>query len=153
METIKYGSLFYLRHQSGKYIVHTEQGKHNWPKLGNGKDRVVFQVRGGEEGAVVTNGNTITIQSLENSIGGKNILGAFADSYDCYYWDDWYGENHDQQGWGIQKRAGSDELIHYEEAVYLINLRYNQQLVTNSLHAGYITTKNKNEWWALEQVE
>jgi hypothetical protein len=82
-----------------------------------------------------------TTEPFKDTFFGKwsqrKLLGAFADSYELYYWSD-YG---DKTKWIIEKAAGTaqDKEIAYGDKVYIKNKSYNQYLV--SARNGYLTTK------------
>jgi len=85
-------------------------------------------------------GNIVHLKTTEVFKGKWNqrkLLGAFADSYELYYWSD-YG---DKTNWIIEKAAGTaqETEIVYGEKVYIKNKSYNQYLV--SAKDGYLTTK------------
>ena len=61
--------------------------------------------------------DNIKIRSLETRLGDRDILAAFSDSHNCYYWKD---SNDDRkQKWKITKVSGEPGTICYGDEVYL----------------------------------
>ena len=91
----------------------------------------------------------IKIRTTESAIGNNNVLGAFADSHNCYYWQDGYDE--DKQSWQITKASGDAGPIHYNDRVRISNISYsNQRLAPDTKNDGYITTvENADDSWIL----
>ncbi|MBE9064077.1 alkaline phosphatase [cf. Phormidesmis sp. LEGE 11477] len=146
---INNNSTFYLKNVSAnQYVVGVEQGRYNWPQLGHKKAAIklkFIQQRNPQGGTVWK------IVSTESSLNGKNVLGAFTDSRDCYYWKDNYDKR--KQGWEIAKASGRDG-IDANEGLLIRNVSYRQYLVADSKYKGYITTdKAKRDVWSLVPVE
>jgi phospholipase C len=148
-DVVKFGDTFYLKHESGQYLVNVDRGRYNWPQLGN-TGKVKLRLLGGE--GEVQPDSKIKIQTTEEVTGNNNILGAFANSHDCYYWQDGYDE--DKQSWRITKASGDAGPIFYGDRVRISNISYsNQRLAPDPKHQGYITTlENAGESWILEPV-
>ena len=148
-DVVKFGDTFYLKHESGQYLVNVERGRYNWPHLGN-TGKVKLRLFGGE--GEVQPDSKIKIQTTEEVTGNNNVLGAFADSHDCYYWQDGYDE--DKQSWQITKASGEAGPICYGDRVRISNISYsNQRLAPDTKHQGYITTvENAGDSWILEST-
>lgn len=153
---IQYGHSVYLEHMTGGYIGQSDRGtsrRYDWPKvesLDPKSQPVGFRILGATEGDDIKDGDTVRLQSSEANLGQRNVLGAWQDSHNCYYWDDQYHAK--KQGWIIRKRhANGDNLIRYGDEVYFQNLFYkNQRLSRCTWYPGFITTFPKaNEWWTL----
>ncbi len=140
------GSLFYLKNASNQYVIAAENGRYNWPQLGNRNKAVKLKlVRQSVQG----NREFWKIVSTEPSLDKKNVLGAFTDSRDCYYWTDNYDK--DKQGWELVKPGGG--AISFGDQVFIRNVSYQQFLVADSKYPGYITTdETKRQGWSLESV-
>ncbi len=137
-------SLFYLKNAKGQYVIAADQGRYNWPQLGNKNDAVKLKLI-----RQSTDNNSWNILSTESSLGKKNVLGAFTDSRDCYYWTDGYDK--EKQGWKLSKTG--DGAISFGDPVSIFNISYKQYLAEDSKHPGYITTgKTKQAVWSLEPV-
>ncbi|MEH2425091.1 MAG: LamG-like jellyroll fold domain-containing protein [Nostoc sp.] len=149
--TIKFGDTFYLKHVSGQYLVAVDRGQYNYPQLGN-TGKVALQLIGGREGEVVNSPSRIKIKTTESVTANNNILGAFANSHDCYYWSDGYDE--EKQSWLITKVSDKAGPICYEDRIYLTNCSYtNQNLIADTNTPGYITTaENVGDWWVVEST-
>ncbi|MEM7714864.1 MAG: lipase family protein [Cyanobacteria bacterium P01_A01_bin.68] len=148
---IQVGDSVYLEHMTGKYLSNVNRGRYSWPILR--KAGVKLEIQSREDGELV-DGSVIQLKSNESEIGDRNILGAFMDSHDCYYWGNGY--SYRKQGWQIKKRNSSgDNKIRYGDEVYLTNLYYkNQKLSRCSWYEGYITTfPHANEWWTIKAEE
>ncbi len=86
---VKFNDVFYLRHKDGQYLISVDRGRCNRPQLGD-TGKVKLQLNGREEAECLKNGDRVKIRSLETLLGDYDILGAFSDSHDCYYWQDGY---------------------------------------------------------------
>ncbi len=142
----QFGDLVHLKHMSGEYF-----GAHffSWPQLVR-SGPVRLRLLGGV--GDVTDGMTVNLESTEPDLAGKTVLGAFADSPDCYYWS--AGYDADKQGWRMTKVGGGDAGIRQGDKVYISNLSYkDQKLVKASILQTYVTTlAPSNEWWILEKA-
>ncbi|MEH2335255.1 LamG-like jellyroll fold domain-containing protein [Nostoc sp.] len=149
--TVKFGDTFYLKHATNQYLVAVDRGQYNFPQLGN-TGKVTLQLVG-NEGEVVKSQSRIKIKTTELATGNNDILGAFTNSHDCYYWQDGYDEQ--KQSWLITKVSGKKGAISYDERVYLTNCSYNnQKLCADTGSVGYITTaEDTKDWWILERAE
>lgn len=152
---IRFDDIFYLRHKNGQYLVSVDTGKYNWPKLDNaGQVKLQLKGKGKEKTENLKDGDTVKIRSLETILGDGDILGAFSDSHDCYYWKDGY-DNEEKQSWCIHKVSSDSDVIRYGDEVYITNVSYqNQRLVADTQYPGYITTqKNASDSWIIESAD
>ena len=142
---MQFGDLFHLRNMNGEYVTANYR---KWPQLGP-KNAVALQLLGGV--GDITDGHTIKIKSMEQGLGASNILGAFGDSHDCYYWNDGYDAN--KQVWRITKVDGGDAGVRSGDKVRLTNFSYaNQKLLKDPKNPTYVTTQaDSSEWWTLEK--
>ncbi|AFY58681.1 phosphodiesterase/alkaline phosphatase D [Rivularia sp. PCC 7116] len=149
---IKFDDIFYLKHKNGKYLVSVDKGRYNFPRLDN-TGKVKLQLKGRNSSDNLKDGDTVNIRSLEASLGENNILGAFSDSHNCYYWKDNYDK--EKQGWRIHKASGDKDVIRYGDEVYFTNVSYkNQRLVADTRYDGFLTTKkNVTDTWIIESVQ
>ena len=148
-EVLKFGDTVYLQHMSGDFLCGVHRGRYDWPQLGH-MQKVKFQIDGNRSGEI-RDGAIIQLKSTESMVGDRNTLGAFADSLDCYYWDDSY--NPKKQGWQITKKGGSgDDTIRYGDEIYLTNLHHSHQRLSRcTRYKGFVTTVPRaNEWWCLK---
>ena len=147
---VKFSDTFYLKHESGQYLIAADRGRHNWPQLGN-TGKVALQLVGSKD--EVTANSYIKIRTTESATRNNDVLGAFGDSHNCYYWRDGYDDG--KQGWRITKASGNSGPIHYGEKVYITNIAYHEQRLTpDTRNQGYVTTvKNARSEWILESTE
>ncbi|MDY7022577.1 MAG: alkaline phosphatase D family protein [Cyanobacteriota bacterium] len=146
-QVVKYEDTFYLKHEKGQYLIPAESGRHDWPKLGN-TGKAKLQIIGGK--GEVTSNSYIKIRTTESSTGKNDVLGAFGDSHNCYYWRDEYDNG--KQGWRITKASGTPGPIYYGDRVFITNISYsNQRLAPDTKYQNYVTTvENAGEAWILE---
>jgi hypothetical protein len=82
----------------------------------------------------------------------RNVLGAWADDHDCYYYSTNDAENYGQQYWQVTSKDGrSGDPIRYGDRIYLSSNcadYIGQRLTTDG---DYLTTaKGADEWWSIE---
>ena len=147
---VKFGDTFYLKNKSSQYLVAAEDGRYFFPRLNNNKPTKLKLI---DDTGELQHSDNIKIRSLEKQLGDRNILGAFSDSRNCYYWNKDYDK--DKQSWKITKVSGERGKIRYGDEVYLTNVHYdNQTLAIDPKHPGYLTTvKNTKEVWIFESTE
>lgn len=145
---LQFGDLVHLKNMSGEYLG---PNRRTWPCLVQ-TGPVRLRLAGGA--GDVTDGATINIESTEPDLGAKTVLGAFANSHDCYYWT--RGYDADRQGWRLTKvdGGGAGIGIRSGDKVFVANLSYTgQKLARDTRYAGYVTTlKSSGEWWILEKI-
>ncbi|MEL6164204.1 MAG: lipoxygenase family protein, partial [Cyanobacteria bacterium J06628_3] len=115
--------------------------------------QVKLQLKGRNNNQQLKDGDTVKICSQESVLGKKDILGAFADSHNCYYWKDGYDDK--KQSWYINKVKDDGDVICYGDEVYINNVSYkNQRLAADTRYHGYITTKkNALDSWIIESID
>jgi len=148
-EAIKFGEEFYLKSQDGRYLISADHSGYYFPRLdASGQVKLKLGNGNGE----LTHNAIVQILSTETGLAQGNILGAFRDRHNCYYWSLY---NQQMQGWQITKVDGGDAKIRYGDKVYLTNLYWtNQRLTRDTKYPGYFTTvENAQEWWVLEKAE
>ena len=152
-DVVRYGNVVYLKNKNGHYFTTAYRGSwprnYFWPQL-NKRRPVRLKLLGGRGKLNVTHLNSVKIKSTESGLGDYNILGAWGNSSDCYYWIDGYDEK--KQGWQIVTVDGIG-VVHYRDKVQFINRHYtNQRLVPDTHWKGYVTTKEDFDgWWTLEK--
>lgn len=103
----------------------------------------------GFKGPELREADTVKIISTETKLGTSNVLGAFADKHECYYYQDTQGT---KQSWQVNPVSPRpDGTIHYGDGVRLTNEHYNnQQLVPEN---GWLTTKpDASAYWIIEKA-
>lgn len=154
---IKFDETFYLKRKNGQCLTGAKSEgfptKRHFPRLSSSKP-VKLQLKGKNKNKThnLKNGDTIKIRSLEENLGGYDILGAFGDKHNCYYWKDGYDDK--KQGWQIHQLSGNSDAIRDGDQVYFTNVSYsNQRLAADTKYPGYITTKKSaSDIWIIESV-
>ena len=178
-DIVGYGDPFLLKNQNGQYLT----GFYATIKVAGGgsiiPDSVMgicidldiaayFPRIGGEQPAVlsfvtqapdpasnISNGDQVLIVSRESGLGPRNLLGAWDDSHDCYYADEYLdGDNATKQRWYVQKLADTDQPVRYGDQVYLVNAYHQGARLTRDerwlVASGWITTDPKGDSWTIE---
>lgn len=146
---VQYHEYFYLRNeQTGQYLCAAYSGmRYYFPKLGK-RSKARLQLRGGR-GSLEHNDN-VKFRSMQRVTGDRDVLGAFGDSRNCYYWTN---SNVDKQRWTIRRlHRSSDRLIRYGDTVRITNVAYKgQRFVLDSNDPRFLTTKRGgHDTWVLE---
>ena len=144
-ELVYKNSRFKLLSSDDRYISTAESAtRYYYAKLG--QDGVVLQL-GGKKRPLVS-GSIVSIKTTEKfkkKWKKRNLLGAFADATELYYWGD-YGS---KTNWIIEKTDPNQkgEPIYYGEQVYIKNESYTGQYLTPYTN-NYLTTKKdvKHKW-------
>ena len=115
-----------------------------FPTVGRTRIKAQFGFRGQE----LKDAAQVKLSTTEGNVGNNNVLGAFADKHECYYYQDTQGN---KQLWQVTAESPRpDGTIHYGDRVLLTNLHYNQQLVPEQ---GWLTTKSNQEaFWQIEKA-
>jgi hypothetical protein len=144
---IKIGDKVFLRSQQGSHVMTAQVSKYNWPRLGN-EDKVILTLLGN---GPLRHGSVVQIQSLEDNLHGNDVLGAFAESKDCYYLK--RSSNDARQEWRIVKLNPSDPVLRYGDKIYLENVYYaNKRLTQDPEREDYLTVDEEvDSWWMLEK--
>jgi TIR domain len=146
---VKVGAKVFLRSREGSYVIAAQAAKYNWPRPGNEGKVILTLLSNGP----LRHGSVVQIQSLEQNLNGNDLLGAFTDSHDCYYWAHSYDEK--KQGWIVNKLDASDPVLHYGDKIYLVNAYYdNKRLTQDSQNGVYLTIdEGVYWWWVLEKSQ
>jgi phospholipase C len=99
-------------------------------------------------------GVEVKLMAGDNGLGAYNVLGAWQDSHDCYYFNDYMdGERNKQQTWDLSKVAADGGPLRFGDKVYLTNKSYaGQRLTPDGRFVGYLTTAAGGEYWTMEPV-
>ena len=140
-DLVKKNHTIVLSSRDGRYLSFSYSGnQYYYAKLGN--NPLSHQLDTNNED--LCHGNIVHLKTTEpfkdtwtRKWSQHKLLGAFANSYELYYWSD----NGDKTKWIIEKAAGTaqEKEIAYGEKVYIKNKSYNQYLVPAK--NGYLTTK------------
>jgi phospholipase C len=161
---LHYGDMFVLRNQNGNYLggfvaapktnvtpgvsggVAIDLGLAAYfPTLGSTGVPLMFQCRLADPGPV-NDGDSAWLVSTEVGLVADNVLGAWADSHDCYWYDLYLdGPEATKQVWTIRKAAGGP--IAFGDPVRLVNASYGQGLSHDSrpFQSKWITTSGDGE--------
>ncbi len=143
-DPLRYGESFWLQNQNGNFLSSaTAKVKYvdidppsgtvdlladvgisaYFPRYGKGETvAVTFVTHSPDPGPQVNDGDTVRIVSRETQLRSRNMLGAWADSTACYYYDEYIdGENAAKEGWTVQKLDPSVKPVRYGDRVYLAN--------------------------------
>jgi phospholipase C len=177
-DLVRYGDSLLLQNQDGQYLT----GCYPTMKAAGGgsviPDSVIgicvdldiaayFPRIGGEQPAVlsfvsqapdpagqISDNDQVLIVSREPGLGPRNLLGAWADSHDCYYSDEYLdGDDAAKQSWIVQKLAQTDQPLRYGDQVYLVNPYYRARLTRDQrwvVGSGWITTDPDGDYWTIE---
>jgi phospholipase C len=99
----------------------------------------------------VTDGDTVWLVSTESGLVADNFLGAWSDSHDCYWFDQYLdGEYVPNQQWMLHNVAGPAPVM-FGQSVRLVNASFNQGLARDSrLGQGkWITTSGNGDTWQI----
>ena len=180
-DPVQYGDSFVLKNQNGQYLstfyrtmkvagggavipdsvmgicVDLEIAAY-FPRLGGDQKAVLAFVTQSPDPAAQINHNTqVMLVSREPGLGDRNILGAWADSHDCYYYDEYLdGDNATKEKWILQKLANTDQPLRYGDQIYLVNSFYQGQRLTQDtrwFQSEWITTGAGGDYWTVEPAE
>ncbi|MFL6163739.1 MAG: alkaline phosphatase family protein [Jatrophihabitantaceae bacterium] len=178
-DLVQYGDAFLLKNQSGQYLsgfyttMKAAGGGSvipdsvigicvdldiaaNFPRTGGDQPAVLtFVTQAPDPAAQINNNDQVLIVSREAGLGPRNLLGAWADSHDCYYDDEYLaGDDAAKQKWNVQKLTGTDQPLHYGDQVYLVNAFYTGARLTRDerwlVESGWITTAPDGDHWTIE---
>ncbi len=124
-----------------------------FPTLNKGKNTILyFQNRDNRsDDGDVSNGKNVKLISTEYGLNAYNVLGAWSDSKDCYYYNDYLqGENDDKQTWIIEKVDSGSSTINFGDKVYLVNKYFTKQRLTKDRY--WLTTSKSGGYWTVETV-
>jgi phospholipase C len=174
-DPVSYGDLFVLQNENGSYLASFEWGPKfngipdvvhdfavdlglaaNFPTLGDAtaKAPLVFQ-SSKPDGGPVGDGDRLWLVSKEIGLGADNVLGAWADSHDCYWYDLYLdGDNADKQSWTIQKLDNPGTPAAFGDRVRLVNHSYNAGLCQDGRpwEGKWITTSGSGDAWTIQPL-
>ncbi|MET0715630.1 MAG: alkaline phosphatase family protein, partial [Mycetocola sp.] len=172
-DPLRYGDLFALQYENGSYLASFQQGSKSaaipdvledfavdlgmaalFPTLGDvtAKSPLVFQTPNPDAGPV-GDGDRLWLVSKEPGLVGDNVLGAWADSHDCYWYDLYLdGDNADKQAWTVQKLDNPGTPLGFGDRIHLVNHSYNQGLCQDGRpwQGTWITTSGSSGAWTIQ---
>ena len=177
-DLVHYGDTFVLKNPNGRYLgpayatmkfagggavlptaltnVCVDLGVAAWfPTLpSSGRAPLTFVTPAADPPPQIANNSLVLLVSRESVTGAHNILGAWDDSHDCYYSDEYLdGENLKKQTWRIQKANDPGQPLRYGDRIHLVNLHFGNQVLTRDTRWGqgeWITTKPNGDAWTVE---
>lgn len=126
-----------------------------FPRVGKpGQAPLAFVTPVPDPAAQINDQSLVFIASREPGPGARNLLGAWADSHDCYYYDEFLdGDNRNKQTWRIVKVTNKGQPLRYGDKVMLVNLFYGDkgglQQDTRPFQGEWLTT-GRGDTWTIE---
>jgi phospholipase C len=176
-QPVLYGQTFHLKSQNGKYLapayctmkvggggsvfskaimdlfVAFDLAAY-FPRMDNQKAPLSFVTTATDPPAEINNQSLVMLVSREPGPGARNILGAWADSHDCYYHDEYLeGVNLKKQTWVISKLDNPGKPLCYGERIHLHNLHFRDQRLTHDSRpfmGEWVTTEKDGDYWTVE---
>ena len=175
-DLVGYGQTFHLKNQGGKYlgpaygtmkvggggsIMHesvlslcVDLGVAAYfPTLGHKPAPVAFVSLSADPPDAIINLSMVRLISREPGPGARNMLGAWGDSHDCYYFDEFLeGDDFRKQTWIIQKVDNPIQPLRYGDRIRLRNMFFDQGLSrdTRPLMGEWISTARSPDHWTIE---
>jgi phospholipase C len=170
-DLLSYGDQFVMQNANGSYLAAFQQESKsaaipdvlhdfavdlgmaaNFPTLGGSGVSLVFQTSK-PDGGPVNDGDRLWLVSKEAGLVADNVLGAWADSHDVYWYDLFLdGDNADKQSWTVQKVDSPGAPLRFGDRVRLVNHSYNQGLCQDGRpwQGTWITTSGSGDAWTIQ---
>ncbi len=125
-----------------------------FPTLGGGGPATLSFLTQSPDPATQIDDNTeVMLVSRESGLGAFNLLGAWKDSHDCYYYNEYIdGDNATKQKWVLQKMDNPNQPLRYGEKIFLANKFYQGERLTRDtrwFQSGWITTSAGGDNWTV----
>jgi phospholipase C len=177
-ELVRYGDALVLKNQEGQYLSTFSRA---WkvdvgsampselldigldldlaacfPTVGNGRTaELVFLTHSPDPPVQINENDRVLIVSREAGLGAFNFLGSWADSSDCYYYDEYLdGENVTRERWVVEKLTQKDQPLRFGERIFLTSEFDAGQRLSRDMRpivgAPWITTALGGDWWTVE---
>ena len=178
-DPVRFGESFRLRNQNGDYLsrfyttmkvadggavipqsvmgicVDLEIAAH-FARTGGQAIALSFVTQAADPAEQVADGAQLMLASRETGLGALNLLGAWRDSHDCYYADEYLdGDNRARQTWTVQNASRPGQPVRYGDRVYLVNAHCGERLTRDVrwyVESGWITTAPDGEYWTVEPL-
>jgi phospholipase C len=126
-----------------------------FPRIGGEQPAVLSLVTQAPDPATqIPDNDQVLLVSREPGLGPGNLLGAWADSHDCYYTDEYLdGDEAAKQLWFVQKLVKSGQPLRYGDQVFLLNAYYRARLTRDQrwlVGSGWLTTALDGDYWTIE---
>jgi phospholipase C len=176
-DLVQYGDSFVLQNQNGEYLtsfyctmklsgggsllpdsvmgILVDLGVAAFfPTLGGGgRATLSFVTQSPDPVAQIDNNAEVMLVSRESGLGAFNLLGAWQDSHDCYYSNEFLdGDNATKQKWVVQKVDNTDQALRYGDRIYLVSQFFQGQRLTRDtrwFQSGWVTTGAGGDSWTL----
>ncbi|OHU84245.1 MULTISPECIES: alkaline phosphatase family protein [Pseudoalteromonas] len=175
-----YYDRFYLKNQNGDYICHSEEAlkvsyitlpsgleqfnldvglSAYFPTVNTQDKRVIFYAQKSADRPYqgpIKQHDVIKIISTETQQSTHVVLGAWRDSHDCYYFNDYlHGDNNTRQQWLVEQING-EETLTFGTQVKLENNWFSDQRLAHDdrwLQGKWLSTTRIGDTWTIEPVE
>lgn len=167
-----YGDLFTLQHTSGKWFGAFKQDTKSavipsvldgfavdlgtaayFPTLGAASARTTLTaMRQQPDPGQVGDGARVWVVSKESGLGGDNVLGAWADSHDVYYYDLYLdGDDAAKELWSVRNVSHPGRPVRFGDTIMLVNVSYNAGLAQDGrpFEGQWITASGSGEHWTV----
>ncbi|WP_426043982.1 alkaline phosphatase family protein [Caulobacter sp. DWR3-1-2] len=176
-DLVHYGDTFNLKNQNGQYLspayctmkvagggsviptslteICADLGVAAYfPTLGAQPAPMTFVTSAPDPAAQIANNSQVLLVSREWTSGAHNILGDWADSHDCYYYDEYLdGDNLKKQTWIVQKLANPDQPLRFGDQIHLANLYAQDKRLTRDTRlwqSEWIAIAAEGDYWTVE---
>lgn len=175
-DPVRYGDPIVLRNKNGKYITAASRTMKAgvalpsddlmgfavdldlaayFPTLGGATPATLSLLTAeADPPAQVPDGAKVFIITHEASVGAANFLGAWKDSHDCYYYNNYpQGANRGNERWIVRQVDHAGRPLRYGDKVHLENVKFAGQLLTHDtrpLQSGWVTTATSGDSWVIE---
>jgi phospholipase C len=113
-----------------------------------------------DSGEISTVGGTeVRLIATDYGLGSYNVLGAWKDSRDCYYFNDYMeGDNSKKETWIISTKGrhlswSSTGSLRFGDKVFIQNKYWkDQRLAPDSWFKDYLTTKEEDAYWTVVPI-
>ncbi|CAH9052332.1 hypothetical protein PSECIP111854_00945 [Pseudoalteromonas sp. CIP111854] len=178
-QPLKYYDRFYLKNQNGDYICQSSEAlKHSaltlpgwlkhigadlgltayFPTVNRQDKRVVFYAQKSDDRPCqgsIKQGDVIKIISTETQQSTHVVLGAWSDSFDCYYFNDYlHGDNNTRQEWRVES-TNENESIKFGGQIKLENKWFSGKFLAHDdrlLQGKWLSTAHNGDTWTVEQL-
>ncbi|WP_374536474.1 alkaline phosphatase family protein [Chitinimonas taiwanensis] len=169
-EPVRFGDQIVLRNQYGKYLGQFQRAmKRGWlpddllgfavdlnlaayfPTLSEQAATLTLRTTLADPPAQVDDGSSSLLLTLEEGVGAANFLGAWRDSPDCYYYNNYVqGPYTQNQTWIIQQVDKPHLPLHYGDRIYLESAYASGQRLSANWDGDWLTTKRGGDYWIIE---
>lgn len=125
-----------------------------FPRMDKTKAPVSFVTTAADPTSQINDHAHVFLVSREPGPGARNILGAWSDSPDCYYHDEYLeGVNLQKQTWVVSNIDHPGQPLRYGGKVIIHNLHFRDQRLSRDNRIGmseWVTTRKDGDYWTIE---